>query len=88
MTPAQVRMARAGLDWTVEELAERAGVLPEEVSNLEKDHFAGDDAKLSRVCATLREAGVEFSDDGAPGVRLRPKAGFIPTEDLNAENDD
>lgn len=36
MTPKQCRMARAALEWTVRELAEKSGVMPNTVTNLEK----------------------------------------------------
>ena len=35
MTPVQCRMARAALKWTVRELAEKANVMPNTVTNLE-----------------------------------------------------
>lgn len=88
MKPAQVRMARAGLGWSVEELAARAGVRAEDVTDYEGESFVGSEDRLLGLQRTLEAAGIEFTDEGAPGVRLRPKAEFIPTEELNAENDD
>ncbi|WP_090634585.1 helix-turn-helix domain-containing protein [Nitrosomonas marina] len=36
MTPKQCKMARAGLGWTVSELAQRAGTRPATISNFER----------------------------------------------------
>lgn len=87
MTPVQLRMARAALQWSLDDLASRSGMSADEIANLEKEKVAGPREAVERVRSVLEDAGVEFLDDGAPGVRLRPHAGFIPTEDLNAEND-
>ena len=40
MTPKQCKMARVALDWTVRELAEKANVMPNTVSNFEKGRGA------------------------------------------------
>lgn len=72
ITAAQVRMARAGLRWSAQELADKAGVSWATIQRLEKDK---DDAPLSRkttldaVASVLTAAGVEFI--GADGVLLR-----------------
>jgi transcriptional regulator with XRE-family HTH domain len=75
MNVVQCRMARAGLGWSVEDLALRSGVPLDTVVRFE----AGETVS-SRVDTVLREtltaAGVIFEDDGqlvegGPGVRLR-----------------
>ena len=74
VTPAQLRAARALVDWSREELAEKSGVSSETVKRFE---FRGSNPKLTTVLAwrrTLQRAGVEFVDDDGvkgPGVRLR-----------------
>lgn len=68
-------MARAGLGWSVEDLALRSGVPLDVVLR-----FEGGETVAPRVDLVLREtlvaAGVIFEDDGqlvegGPGVRLR-----------------
>ena len=75
VTSAQVRMARAALDWTVRDLAEAAGIHRNTVSNIEVGRYGGDAATLSKIEAVLKRAGVEFIDEngGGPGVRLRTR---------------
>lgn len=63
ITPQQMRMARAGLAWTLIDLAKRAEVNPNTLSRYER----GQDTMASilrRVEIVLREAGVTFNEDG------------------------
>jgi len=73
VTNAQVRMARAALDWTVRDLAEATGLHRNTISNIEVGRYGGDPETLELIEKTLRRAGVEFIDEngGGPGVRLR-----------------
>ena len=73
VTSAQVRMARAALDWTVRDLAETAGLHRNTINNIEVGRYAGDPRTLELIEKTLRAAGVEFIDEngGGLGVRLR-----------------
>ncbi len=73
MTSAQVRMARAALNWTVRDLAEATGLHRNTISNLEVGRYAGDPETLSLIRSVLIRAGVEFIDEngGGAGVRLR-----------------
>jgi transcriptional regulator with XRE-family HTH domain len=73
VTSAQVRMARAALNWTVRDLAEAAGLHRNTISNIEVGRYLGDPATLETIETVLRSAGVEFIDEngGGPGVRLR-----------------
>jgi transcriptional regulator with XRE-family HTH domain len=75
VTSAQVRMARAALNWTVRDLAEAAGVHRNTITNIETGKYAGDGATLSALEAVLKREGVEFIDEngGGAGVRLRKK---------------
>jgi DNA-binding XRE family transcriptional regulator len=72
VTSAQVRMARAALNWTVRDLAEAAGIHRNTVTNIEVGRYAGDPKTLEMIVGTLKKAGVEFIDEngGGPGVRL------------------
>ena len=73
MTSAQVRMARAALNWTVRDLAEATGLHRNTISNLEVGRYAGDPGTLALIRSVLIRAGVEFIDEngGGAGVRLR-----------------
>jgi transcriptional regulator with XRE-family HTH domain len=73
VTSAQLRMARAALNWTVRDLAEATGLHRNTITNIEIGRYAGDQKSLKRIESVLRKAGVEFIDEngGGPGVRLR-----------------
>ena len=73
VTSAQVRMARAALDWTVRDLADATGLHRNTINNIEVGRYAGDPKTLDLIEKTLRSAGVEFIDEngGGPGVRLK-----------------
>jgi transcriptional regulator with XRE-family HTH domain len=76
MTPAQLRAARALLDWSRERLAEESDTYVNTVRNFEN---GGSDPKRSTLIAwrtALAKAGVEFTDETeehGPGLRLRKK---------------
>ena len=71
--PHQCRAARALLDWSQEELAEKAGVGLVTVRHLEAGRHEPRRATLDVIRRALEAAGVEFIDEngGGPGVRLR-----------------
>jgi len=75
VTSAQVRMARAALNWTVRELAEAAGLHRNTINNIEVGRFVGDPDTLISIEKVLTAAGVEFINEngGGPGVRLRKR---------------
>jgi transcriptional regulator with XRE-family HTH domain len=75
VTSAQIRMARAALDWTVRDLAEASSLHRNTITNIETGKYAGDPATLAAIATVLRRAGVEFIDEngGGPGVRLRKR---------------
>ena len=72
-TPAQCRAARGLLDWTQQELADKARVGVVTIRQLEAGAGAPRWATLDVIQRAFEAAGVEFiSADGAgPGVRLR-----------------
>jgi transcriptional regulator with XRE-family HTH domain len=76
VTSAQVRMARAALNWTVRDLAEASGLHRNTITNIEVGRYTGDDKSLKRIESVLRKAGIEFIDEngGGPGVRLRKQS--------------
>jgi len=73
VTSAQLRMARAALNWTVRDLAKATGLHRNTITNIEVGRYAGDQKSLKIIEAVLKKAGVVFIDEngGGPGVRLR-----------------
>src|SRR5690242_12309427 len=73
VTSAQVRMARAALNWTVRDLAEATGLHRNTITNIEVGRYLGDPETLSKIEAVLRRAGIQFIEENGegPGVRLR-----------------
>lgn len=72
MTSAQIRAARALLNWTVRDLAEKSGVHRNTVTRAEADERGPGYAVLV-IVQTLEAAGVIFVPENGqgPGVRLR-----------------
>jgi DNA-binding XRE family transcriptional regulator len=68
ISPAQIRAARAGLDWTQRQLAERAGVHHRTIKQIERGRTKPLNATASRIARAFTTAGVAF--DGAGIVRL------------------
>ncbi len=70
---AQVRAARAMVKWSQQDLARASGVSLPTIKRME-----GSDGPIRsitenvwKVQRALEAAGIEFTDDDAPGVRLR-----------------
>ncbi len=70
VTSAQLRAARSLLNWTVRELAERAGVHRNTITRAETDATTHGHA-VAQVVLTFESFGVEFTNGDQPGVRLR-----------------
>ena len=81
MTSAQVRMARAALNWTVRDLAAATGLHRNTITNIEVGRYAGDPATLTLIKDVLTREGVEFIDEngGGLGVRHRKRQRSKPT---------
>jgi transcriptional regulator with XRE-family HTH domain len=75
MIPAQCRAARGLLDWTQQELADRAGVGIVTIRQVEAGTTEPRRATIDVIRRALITAGVEFIDEngGGPGVRLRKR---------------
>jgi len=73
VTSAQVRMARAALNWTVRDLAGATGLHRNTITNIEVGRYGGDPETLTAIEAVLQRAGIEFIEEngGGAGVRLR-----------------
>jgi transcriptional regulator with XRE-family HTH domain len=66
-------MARAALNWSLQQLSEAAGVHRNTISNFETGRYAGEPATLEAISTALEAAGVEFTNGDQPGVRLRKR---------------
>lgn len=68
-----IRAARGLLGWTQRDLAKKAKVALGTIRRMEELKAAGNARAetLIKVTTVLEKAGVEFLDDGRPGVRLR-----------------
>lgn len=73
LTAAQVRAARALLDWSQQELAERSGITASSIANLERGRHVPTAQTLATLRACFEAAGVTFSlePDGTEGVKVR-----------------
>ncbi len=62
------------MGWEQTDLAKKSGVAISTVRRMESfyDEIGARTATLSLVIKALERAGIEFLDDGSPGVRLRP----------------
>jgi transcriptional regulator with XRE-family HTH domain len=87
-SPAQCRAARALLDWSQSRLAEASKVATKTLADFERGKRVPYDRTLEDVRSALEAAGVEFTNGGQPGVRMRAASGTIPTDQLNASNDE
>jgi transcriptional regulator with XRE-family HTH domain len=72
-TPAQVRAARALINWSQQQLAEAARVGVVTVRQFESGAAQPRNSTLEVIERALEAAGVEFiaQNGGGPGVRLR-----------------
>ena len=88
ITPEQSRAARAWLDWSQEQLAEKAGVALSTIRDFEKGRRTPIGNNLSAIEAALRSAGMALvSYEGEPaGVRyegrLKERDTYIPMLEL------
>jgi predicted transcriptional regulator len=71
LTPAQIRAARAMLDWTQRELAERAGISKTGLNNIERGSADPKASTLTAIWRAIEDAGVEFTNGDEPGVKLK-----------------
>lgn len=72
VTSAQIRAARALLNWTVRDLAEKSAVHRNTVTRIETD-ATGTGHAIDTIRAALEAAGVIFVPENGegPGVRLK-----------------
>ena len=70
-----IQAARALLKWSREELARKAGIFVGTVKRMEgfEGPVRAHTDTLHKVVTALEQAGIEFLDQGEPGVRLRTR---------------
>ena len=75
ITGRHIRAGRALLGWAQSDLCKRSNVALRTVRRMEAfDEAVGARTDtLGRVVAVLEKAGIEFLNNGSPGVRLRPQ---------------
>lgn len=75
VTGRQLRAARALLGWEQIELSKKAKVAIGTIRRMESfDGPIGSRTEtLRNVTGALEKAGIEFLDNGGPGVRLKPQ---------------
>jgi transcriptional regulator with XRE-family HTH domain len=74
LTPSQCRAARALIDWSQQQLADASHVGNATIRNFESGRSTPQHSTLAALQRALEDAGVEFTNGGQPGVRLRKKA--------------
>ena len=75
MTPAQCRMARAGVGWGIRELCAAASVSQGTLVDFEGGKRTPQARTLAAIRTALEAAGVVFTDGEEPGVKLRKVEG-------------
>lgn len=60
ISPAQLRAARALLDWSRTELAQACGLSQETIKNIEHGTFCPQDVSRDKILETFSAHGVEF----------------------------
>ena len=73
-TVEQIKAARALLGWSQEDLAEHSGISLPTVRRFEaRSKLRVSEDARRKLEAALEAVGIEFTNGGAPGVRLRRK---------------
>lgn len=69
VSSAQIRAARGLLNWTIRDLAEKAGVHRNTVTRMEADEVSHGPT-IAAIVRALEDAGVEFTNGDQAGVRF------------------
>lgn len=90
ITPAQCRAARAMLEWSQQELANRAKVARKTLADFEGAKSVPYPRTLDDVREALESAGVEFipENGGGAGVRFRQRQAERPSTPMDAGRQD
>jgi transcriptional regulator with XRE-family HTH domain len=73
--PAQCRAARALLGWSQGQLAASSKVSTKTIADFEREARKPYDRTLADVRRALEAAGVAFTNDDEPGVKLKAQGG-------------
>lgn len=86
-TKAQLRAARALLEWSQAVLAENSGISLPTIKRLEPGDgpLVGQLSTITALERALEAAGVEFTNGGQPGVRMKAASDSSETLDQIAE---
>jgi predicted transcriptional regulator len=71
ISPAQCRAARALVNISQDDLAASAKVAKSTIANFEQGKSVPYAKNMADIIAALEAAGVEFTNGGEPGVKLR-----------------
>lgn len=84
ITAEQIRGARALLDWTIKDLAQKTGLTVNGINKIERSHVAAQRDTLSTIRTAFESEGVEF----LPNSGLRRKSEMVFTmRGKNANHD-
>lgn len=93
---SQCRAARAMLNWSAQDLAERANVTADWLEAFEQEREPGvdfDPNEAERLRVALEGGGIDFLDSGLPsaggglGLRMKAQGGYVEAENLSSAND-
>lgn len=87
MRPVQLKMARAALDLSVDQLAAKAGVSHVEIARLE-DGADGTGEATERVRALFETAGIQWIDEDGVRFAGTPNDETIALDALSSANDE
>jgi transcriptional regulator with XRE-family HTH domain len=76
LTPAQSKTARSLLEWSTIDLCARSNLSEGAVRDFEEGRRLLPTRSLLRIRYAFEDAGVEFTNGIAPGVRLCPGKGL------------
>ena len=86
MQPIQLKMARAALDLSIDQLASKAGISHMDVTALESGGAVGGEAE-TKARVALEADGIQWIDDDGVRFTGAPASDVIATENLNSSND-
>lgn len=73
MLPEQCRAARGWLGWSQQKLAARAKVGESTLKDFEARKRRPIANNLAAIRGALEAAGIEFTNDSAPGIKMRKR---------------
>lgn len=83
LTPGQIRCARALLNWTVQDLAQRSDIAAPTITNIETGKTSPNTRTIEKLRATFEDAGLMFTARG--GVDMAEQITTIKGENWYAQ---